>query len=93
VIAFEWNSLHTGDRVVVHGHTDDDYRFPKPGLVGFVTVRRPINEVGIQIDTASGPRVLWPTRQEVHAATQAGASACLYCAHVDEQRVTHPRWN
>jgi hypothetical protein len=80
VTPFEWNSLRVSDPVVVHEHSVDRYRIPQPGVVAFVVVRRPTNEVGIRIDAPSGAQVLWPTRQEVHAATTAGASACAYCA-------------
>jgi hypothetical protein len=83
VIAFEWNTLRVGDQVVVHEHSAERYRIPQPGVVAFVTIRRPTNEVGIRIDPSSGTRVLWPTSQEVHAATPAAAAACPYCVLVD----------
>jgi hypothetical protein len=83
VIAFEWNSLLVRDRVIVHEHTADRYRVSQPGLVTFVNVRRPTNEVGISIDAGSGSRVLWPTRQEIHAATPSATKACAYCAAAD----------
>ena len=86
MIAFEWNSLLVRDRVIVHEHVADRYRLSQPGLVEFVTVLRPTNEVGIRIDATPRPRTLWPTRQEVHAATPSAAEACPYCA-VDGQRV------
>jgi hypothetical protein len=79
VIVFEWNSLQVPEHLVVHEHVADRYRFPQPGVVAFVTTRRPTNEVGIRIDAPSGTRVVWPTRQQVHAATPAGADACPYC--------------
>jgi hypothetical protein len=80
VIAFDWNSLLVPDRVVVHEHVVERYRFPQPGVVAFVTIGRPTNDVGIRIDPPSGSRVLWPSRQEVHAATPADADACPYCS-------------
>jgi hypothetical protein len=85
VIAFEWNTLRVGDPAVVHEHSVERYRIPQPGVVAFVTMRRPTNEVGIRIDPPSGTRVLWPTREEVHSATPAGADACPYCVSVDER--------
>jgi hypothetical protein len=85
VISFDWNSLRVGDRVVVHEHAKDLYRLPQRGLVEFVTVRRPINAVGIRVQSPSGSRVLWPTRQEVHAATSGAATTWRDCVPTDDQ--------
>jgi hypothetical protein len=91
VIAFEWNSLRVRHRVIVHEHHADRYQLPQPGLVAFVTVRRPTNQVGIRIEPPSGSRVLWPTRQEVHAPTPRAAEACPHCTPVgDESAATPP---
>lgn len=79
MITFDWNSLRVGDRVVVHERTANRYQVAQPGLVQFVTLRRPINEVGIRIESPSGPRVLWPTCPEVHAATSGAAATCQDC--------------
>ncbi len=87
MITFEWNSLLLRDRVVVHEHDRERYRVPQTGHVAFVTVRRPHNEVGIRTDAPSGSSVLWPTRQEVHAATPEATAACPYCAPVLDRRV------
>ena len=85
MIAFEWDALRGAEHVVVHEHAAERYRIPQPGVVAFVTMRRPSNEVGIRIDPPSGVRVLWPTRHEVHAATPTGAETCPYCVSVDQR--------
>jgi hypothetical protein len=91
VIAFEWNSLLVSDGVIVHEHDASRYQLAQPGLVEFVTVRRPTNEVGIRIDPSSGPRVVWPTRQEVHAATLGATDACPYCVRTEVPPDVRPR--
>lgn len=90
MIAFEWNSLRVRDGVIVHEHDADRYLVAQPGLVEFVTVRRPLNDVGIRIASSSGTRVLWPTRQEVHVATTVATDGCPYCGRADDQRDVRP---
>ena len=90
VIAFDWNGLTPGDEVLVHEHLSKAYAAPKHGVVAFVHVRRPLNEVGIDVEEGDGHRVAWPTRQEVHAAGPAATADCFWCAPPPRPMPTDP---
>jgi hypothetical protein len=79
VIQFDWNTLQPGDQVVVHEHAPESYLVAAPGKVEFVSVRKRGNEVGIRLAASSGSRVVWPTRYEVHAPTDAEVALCVLC--------------
>ena len=65
MLKFQWNSLRTGDAVMVHDDLDPNFAL-QTGTVELVeTGRWYTNDVAIQIDH-QGPVVVHPRRHAVH---------------------------
>jgi hypothetical protein len=93
VIRCRWNALQPGDRVIVHDHGSDVCARAHAGTVVAVLAGVPTNEVGIRLDDARWTRIAWPIREVVHAATDAAAAACLWCAVDARSAVINPMLN
>lgn len=84
MLRFDWDSLRTGDRVVLH---DDPFGSDLRLVEGTVIMverrsgRRSANGVGIRIPLADGRRgIVWPSRLAVHADPPDPAESCWRCA-------------
>ena len=78
MLAFQWNALRVGDRVVVHD--DDDPHFGlHDAVVGRVQTRPSApSEIAVRFDDP--PRSLrWPWRHAVHLAPVDTQGSCWRC--------------
>lgn len=81
MIAFDWNGLRVGDRVLVHSDVGDFLL--RVGRVASVHASAPLHEVGIRVLAQGGSdaAIVWPSRLQVHRDPAAAAERCWRCAY------------
>ena len=77
MLAFQWNALRAGDRVMMHDDLDRDLTL-REGVVELVQPRhRGENDIGIRIDHHE--RIVRPRRHAVHLSPIDRRSSCWRC--------------
>lgn len=79
MLRLEWNSLRTGDRVLVHDADDPHLRL-LAGVVTEVQETPGANEVSIKVSTPVGVRLVKPQRLSVHPDPVDFDGQCWRCA-------------
>ena len=79
MLRLEWNSLRTGDRVLVHDADDPHLRL-LAGVVATVLETSGANEVSIKVSTPVGVRLVKPQRLSVHPDPVDFDGQCWRCA-------------
>ena len=78
MLAFQWNALRVGDRVVVHDDLDPMFGLHE-GAVGLVQTRAAApSEVAVRLDDRPAS-LLWPWRHAVHLAPLDTGRTCWRC--------------
>ena len=78
MLAFQWNALRVGDRVIVHDDLDPDFGLHE-GAVGLVhTHPAARSEIAVRLDDRPHT-LLWPWRHAVHLAPLDGTRSCWRC--------------
>ena len=82
MLRFDWNSLRTGDTVVVHDPRDKDLVLVGGAVsaVEFRTGKTGLNGVGIRVGTGDAARVVWPSYLAVHRDGNDRPAPCWRCA-------------
>ena len=78
MLAFQWNALRRGDRVLVHDVADADLAL-RAGVVTLVDVRPSGHDVGIRL-TSGASDVVRPGRFAVHFDPVGAGDDCWRCA-------------
>jgi hypothetical protein len=79
MLRLEWNSLRTGDRVLVHDAEDPQLRLVA-GVVAEVLQTSASNEITIRLTSPGGGRVIQPQRLSVHHDPVNFDGQCWRCA-------------
>lgn len=75
----QWNSLRTGDRVLVHHSVDGQLRLAA-GVVTAVTAGAGSNDVSVKLSSRGTPEVVHPQRLHVHTDPIEADGHCWRCA-------------
>ena len=78
MLKFEWNTLRTGDDVLVHDPATAEAAL-LPGVVTTVHTHKRQNEVGIRVAAKGRTAILWPARLAVHRAPRDPRVPCWRC--------------
>lgn len=77
MLAFQWNAVRVGDRLMVHDDLDPRFELSE-GVVRLVQTRQGANEIAIRLDDATSG-LLRPRSQAVHLLPIDERIPCWRC--------------